>query len=369
MSKKTNSVEQITHEGATIFDNKTIANHFNFYFHNVFTASNEPLHIVCQSNDDVPDIVPLPDVSLLLNLKTKTSTGPGQIPNTFLRRYAEMLSEFLIIIFRASIPSGRLPRDWKVGRIAPVHKKGDNDLVPNYRPISMTSSSCKVLEHIIAKVNINFLNENNILSDVQHGFRKGFSTETQLTSVVHCFLQILDKAGQVDAFFLDFTKTFDLVPHDQLLQKLKSIGLPEFIISWIYSYLSDRVQFVSIAGNCSDPLPVTYGVPKGSVLGPLISLIYINDIVRTVSAPVQIRLFADDCVLFNEITSHDDQILLNTNLHNIFAWCELWKMKFNTDKTVFMRVSNKKTNLQFTYKFGTRTLAEVVEYKYLGVSL
>nr|XP_037284820.1 uncharacterized protein LOC119177747 [Rhipicephalus microplus]XP_037284821.1 uncharacterized protein LOC119177747 [Rhipicephalus microplus] len=164
LSKKTNCVEQIPHEGETIVDKKTIANHFNLFFHNVFSASNKPLHQFSRSNDDVPNILSLPViVSLLLNLKTKTSTSPDQIHNTFLRRCAEMLSEFLIIIFRASIRSGRLPRDWKVGRIAPVHKKGDKDLVPNYRPISITSSSCKVLEHIIAKFIITFLNDNNIL--------------------------------------------------------------------------------------------------------------------------------------------------------------------------------------------------------------
>lgn len=202
---------------------------------------------------------------MLLNLKTKATPGPDNISNTFLRRYAQMLSHFLVVIFRSS-----LNFQWKIGRVVPVLKKGDSAFFSNYRPISLTSSCCKMLEHIIATYITTFLNDNVVLSSFQHGFRKGFSTVTQLTSVVHSFAQVLDKSGQVDVIFIDFCKAFDLVPHGKLLHKLETIGLPPFIINWVSAYLSNRVQFVSIDGHISDELPVTSGVPQGSVLGPLL---------------------------------------------------------------------------------------------------
>lgn len=188
-------------------------------------------------------------------------------------------------------------------------------MVPcNYRPILLTSSCCKSLEHIIANYISKFLNGNDLLPFFQHGFRKGFSTATQLTSIVHSFAGVLDKSGQVDVIFLDFRKAFNLVPHTQLMHKLQLIGLPVFITNWISPYLSDRTQYVSIDDKCSMSLPVTSGMPQGSVLGPLLFLICINDIVDVITSPVQIRLFADDCILFNEINCHEDQIQLNSDL-------------------------------------------------------
>lgn len=306
---------------------------------------------------------------MLLNLKTKASTGPDGIPNIFLRRYAEIISQFLVIIFRASLLSGVVPEDWKLARIVPVFKKGDETLFTNYRPISLTSSCCKLLEHIIADYIINFLNRNNLLSDCQHGFRKGFSTVTQLTSIVHDFASVLDKTGQVDVIFLDFQKAFDLVSHVHLMHKLKVIGLPAFVTNWISSYLSNRFQYVCIDDHSSTRLPVLSGVPQGSVLGPLLFLIYINDLVSLISDPVKIKLFADDCILYNKITCPEDQQMLNTNLNYVQAWCEKWGMKLNAKKSVFMNITNKKNKLSFPYNLPSQPLEQVSEYKYLGVTI
>lgn len=340
------------------------------YFHSVFSVSSEKVILdpVCCS--DYEDIVSLPGiVAMLLNLKTKTSSGPDGLPNAFLRRYSEALAPFLAYIFRASLSSSDLPIDWRTARVVPVHKKGDIALITNYRPISLTSSCCKILEHIVANYIIKFLTDNNILSSSQHGFRKGFSTVTQLTTVIHSFASVLDKPGQTDVIFLDFQKAFDLVSHEKLLCKLKYIGLPSFIINWISAYLSNRTQSVSIDGHHSRSLPVTSGVPQGSVLGPLLFLIFINDIVNVITEPVQIRLFADDCILYHEVVCREDQELLNTNLHNVHSWCKQWDMKLNETKTVYMHITKKIHKRQFSYSLPSNPLVQVNEYKYLGVTI
>lgn len=238
--------------------------------------------------------------------------------------------------------SSKLPGDWKAARISPVFKKGNRLSPQNYRPISLTSSCCKLIEHIIATQIVNFLDQHSILTQFQHGFRKGYSTVTQLVTVIHSFALNLDNNRQTDIIFLDFSKAFDRVPHDKLIQKLKRIGLPDILVNWIAEYLTNRSQFVAINDHRSPSLHVSSGVPQGSVLGPLLFLIYINDIVNVITPTVQIRLFADDCVLFRDIYSVHDQNELNTNLSNIDQWCNEWGMTLNVDKSVCMRLTRQK---------------------------
>lgn len=202
-----------------------------------------------------------------------------------------------------------------------------------------------------------------------HGFQKGYSTITQLITVVHLLASSLDSNGQVDVIFLDFSKAFDKVPHDKLIIKLRILGIPEHFVRWISAYLTNKKQYTDIGGQLSESLPVTSGVPQGSVLGPLLFLVYINDIVNVVTPGVRIRMFADDCVLFKEIFHPEDQIELNSNLSNIFQWCEKWEMVLNADKTVFRPIMRKKTPLPFTYRFGSSPLRQVDSYKYLGVTI
>lgn len=174
---------------------------------------------------------------------------------------------------------------------------------------------------------------------------------------------------QVDVILLDFCKAFECIPHAKVIVKLKRIGLPYFLTAWISNYLSNRSQFVRINGQNSNLLPVTSGVPQRSVLGPLLFLVHCNDIVTCVNQPVNFRLFRDDCILFNAIETTDDQIAVESALNNICSWCNEWGMKLNLDKSVLLRVTNKKKILQTVYTLCSQLLHEVKEYEYLGVTL
>lgn len=274
-----------------------------------------------------------------------------------------------MIIFHASLSCSTLPKDWKTARVVLIFKKGDRLRLENYRPISLTSSCCKLIEHVIAKALNEFLVDKIILTSFQHGFRKGYSTVTQLVTVIHTFASAIDNNNQIDLIFLDFSKAFDKVTHSKLIFKLRKYDIPEILVSWIAEYLRNREQFVDIGGHHSACLPVTSGVPQVSVLGPLLFLLYVNDIVDVVKPNVQIRLYADDCVLFKEVTRDSDQYDLNDSLARIFLWCTHWEMTLNVERSVFLPISRKKTTLYYNYMLGSSPLKEVTNYKYLGVTI
>jgi len=210
------------------------------------------------------------------------------------------------ITIPCSLSTGILPRDWKSANVAPVFKKGNNNLAENYRyrPISLTCVCCKILEHIVCHSIRAHLDNCAILSAFQHGFRSGFSCDSQLLSTVHDLMSIFDRKKQVDVAVLDFSKAFDVVPHRRLLGKLRHCGIDELTLAWIDSFLSGRSQRVIVDGVCSGWSPVLSGVPQGTVLGPLLFLIYINDLHDCVTSRVQ--LFADDCLIYRKIHNPDD---------------------------------------------------------------
>lgn len=320
-------------------------------------------------DSSIPVISDLGVLAMLRKLDSRKSPGPDCLPNGFLKRYADQLSVFLTRIFQTSLASGEVPYDFLVARVKPLFKSGDKLAISNYRPISITSSCCKMLEHVIAGFIHEFLAERNILSPYQHGFRKKMSTVTQLVTTVHHFSAALDESGQVEVVFLDFSKAFDKVPHDKLLYKLEFIGLPDCILNWIRAYLSNRKQYVDINGCFSHSLAVTSGVPQGSVLGPLLFLLYINDLVSVIPEAVSVRLFADDCIVFREIRSPDDCVVLQESLFQIERWCEEWGMMLNAAKCAFLRITRKKVFFRSHYFLQNTAITDVAEYKYLGITL
>ena len=188
------------------------------------------------------------------------------------------------------------PNIWKEANVSPIYKKDDPSLVSNYRPISLLSTVGKVMEKVIHKHMFNFLKEHEVLTRLQSEFVPGDSTANQLVDIYNTFCKALDDGKEVRAVFCDISKAFDRVWHKGLLFKLKQSGIGSTLLQWLANYLLHRKQRVLIPGGSSDWLPIGAGVPQGSILGPLLFLIYINDIVMHINSTV--RLFADDTSLY-----------------------------------------------------------------------
>lgn len=178
-----------------------------------------------------------------------------------------------------------------------------------------------------------FVERNNILNPNQHGYRSGLSIVTQLVETMHDLAQCINDHSQIGVIFMDYSKAFDRVSHVKLLVKLKEILSDGPILQWIHNYLPDRHQFIQFGDHASNIVPVTSGVPQGSVLAPLLFLLYINDLTNVVD--VKVRLFAD-CMFYQEVKTVDDQIKLNNALNRTAQWCRDWSMMINPDKTVSM---------------------------------
>jgi len=211
------------------------------------------------------------------------------------------------------------------------------------------------------------MDTHRILSDAQHGFRKKRSTDSQLILSIQDLAQTLDASGQVDCILLDLSKAFDKVPHKRLLLKAHHYGIDGRLHSWIASFLRDRSQQVALEGTTSAPAPVTSGVPQGTVLGPLLFLIFINDMPTKVSSTP--RLFADDCLLYRQIRSDQDQRLLQQDLDSLQKWEEDWLMQFNPDKCEVLRVTNKRAPLVCDYTIHGQKLQSTDAAKYLGLNI
>lgn len=211
---------------------------------------------------------------MLKNLKPQKAAGPDALPPTVLKELSDELAPILEHIFRRSLLTGQLPSDWKRANVAPIFKKGDKHKPENYRPVSLTCILCKCMEHIIVSNIANHLDANNILHPLQHGFRKNLSCDTQLLSLFHDLTQ---NTRETDLIIMDFSKAFDKVPHRRLTYKLDWYGVRGRTLDWVRDFLADRTQRVVLEGAESPLGYVMSGVPQGSVLGPILFLLYINE--------------------------------------------------------------------------------------------
>ena len=264
-------------------------------------------------------------------------------------------------------PSGDLPSPWTLAWIAPVFKKGQRGLSENYRPVSLTCVSCKLLEHIFCTHIRHHLDMYGILTPYNHGFREKHSCESQLLVTTHDMLCKLDTGSQVDVAVLDFSKAFDTVPHGRLLRKLEHCGINGPISIWIKNFLCYRKQSVMIEGVKSREDTVDSGVPQGTVLGPLLFLIYISDLPSVLHPQTAVRLFADDCLIYRSVQSIDDQVLLQRDLDYLHLWGQCWGMRFNEKKCNIINLGKKR--FQYFYQLNGVFLEVVSHAKYLGVTL
>ena len=285
-------------------------------------------------------LTPLEIESVLKTLTVGKASGPNGLSNRVLKELSVQLSVPFCSLFIQSLQTGFLPSFYKEANVCPVPKKGDLSVVSNHRPISLLNAEAKVFERLVFKYLFNHLRDNNLLSSLQSGFIPGDSTVNQLTFLYNTFCQALDSGKEVRAVFCDIRKAFDRVWHVGLLHKLRAAGVTGEILNWSNNYLSDRKQRVVLPGTVSDWLLIRAGVPQGSILGPLLFLLYINDIVTDIGS--NIRLFADDTSLYIIVDDPSDAAnCLSRDLDKISRWAATWLVSLNPAKTESLLISRK----------------------------
>jgi hypothetical protein len=304
---------------------------------------------------------------LLRNLNPYKACGPDNISPRVLQSLADQLAPALTLIFSASLKHGVVPCDWRTAHVTPVFKKGERYRAENYRPISLTCISCKLMEHIVVSHIMRYAEDNDIIVPQQHGFRKGRSCETQLLGLYDELTCDLQAGRQVDIVVMDFQKAFDKVNHSLLVHKLQHYGITGRSSVWIKNFLKNRQQAVVVDGATSKFVPVESGVPQGSVLGPSLFLLYINDLPQQASSDS--RLFADDTILKRPVSSVQDQDSLQEDLNKLTVWEDRWDMSFHPGKCQVIRCNKGRKTYNRTYVLHDHPLEEVNTTCYLGVTL
>lgn len=347
-----------------------IANTLNNFFSSVFTINDNEDTPSEQTNSNQEclesfTISPAETLDKLNKMNINKSPGPDMFYPRILRNTSEEITEALTLIFNKSIEQGNVPEDWKMANITPIFKKGDKKLAGNYRPISLTSVVGKLLESIIRDKIVEHLEQCNLIRDSQHGFRAKRSCLTNLVEFYHKLFSINDRTKSLDIIYLDFQKAFDKVPHKKLMNKVKMLGIGGTVHAWLENWLSDRKQRVIINGVESKWVPVTSGVPQGSVLGPILFTIYINDI--DVGLNNIISKFADDTKIGNSILTEEDRNSLQSDLIKIGEWSSKWQMPFNVTKCQVLQAGSKNKN--YEYEINGHIINRVSHVKDLGVTI
>ena len=309
---------------------KEKANILNEQFESVFTESKPDETQAHHTTSEFPrmeniNITEKGVLQLLESLKVHKASGPDKISARVLKQLAPVISSILTTIYKRSYETGEIPQDWRSADVTPVYKKGKKSDPANYRPISLTSIPCKLLEHIITSAVMKHGKRNDILYDLQHGFRDKRSCESQLLGFIDDVVNATHNGQQSDVVVMDFSKAFDKVSHHLLVDKLSRYGIQGHTNRWIKNWLSDRTQTVVLEGERSYTARVRSGVPQGSVLGPCLFLYYINDIPENVQSKV--RLFADDTIMYlafkdnRQSSQQPDMSLTATLTHPVLPTC------------------------------------------------
>lgn len=266
------------------------------------------------------------------------SAGPDGIHSRILFEIKDHIVEYLTYIFNCSLKSGIVVEDWKKSYVIPLFKKGRRESVCNYRPVSLTSICCKLMESIIKDYIVAYFFRNNLFANCQYGFLPFRSTVLQLLKFMDILTNAVDSGDEVDVIYTDLEKAFDKISHERLLFKLREYKVHDEIIRWIRSYLSGRTFQVKIDNDLSDPFKVVSGVPQGSVLGPLLFLIYINDMYKVCN---NVFLFADDAKIYRILSDMEDTRNLQNDINSVLNWFDTWRMSVNIDKCFLLHVGRQ----------------------------
>jgi len=353
-------IQKIQSNGKTFTNKKEIANEFNNFFaeagikisravKNTVTTPESYLTPKNTCHLDLGKTSPADIVAIIKEMKSKSSTDIDGISMKLLKYVASEISCPLSHIFNLSIQQGIFPKALKQGRVVPIHKGGSTSTCDNYRPIALLSTISKILEKIVSIKLTNHLELNKLISASQFGFQNGKSTEHNLLLLTDYISKALNEGDYCIGVFLDLRKAFDVVSHDILLKKLENLGVVGTALDWFRSYLSERSQRVDLDGNVSDPRDVPISILQGSILGPTLFLIHINDLPE--ASTLKTFMFADDTqglargANLAELIDH-----VNEELKKWATWFKANKMMVNTSKTKFMIFHTKGKKVEPNHK-------------------
>ena len=348
---------------------QSVVDGFSDYFSSVYstsTSTNAFDELNCFNYLDVFNIRELTEIDIINSankLKNKMTSGHDQIPSFLVKdcRYAFITP--LLYIFNLILKTSVFPDSWKTARVCPILKSGDPSLMTNYRPLSILCNFAKLFE--ISLYSYIYPAVKNLISPHQHGFMEGRSTITNLALFSQYAANALDNHGQVDVIYTDFAKAFDRIDHEIILTKLNNFGFHESLIALIRSYLTNRVQYVSYNGFDSKQFIATSGVPQGSNLGPLLFLLFINDLVQVIDC--EKVLFADDLKIYHTIENVEDCLFIQNQLRKIEVWCDENNLQLNIQKCKSLTFTLKKQYIVFNYQLRSTNLCRCESIKDLGI--
>ena len=310
---------------------------------------------------------------LLKEIKTDKATGLDGISNKLLKLSAPFISKSITDLFNFSIQTNTFPDDWKIAKVSPIFKTGERNDPNNYRPISVTPTISRIFEKIISIQMQSYILDNNLLYELQSGFRSSYSTETALLDLTNEWTFNIDRKLVNGVIFLDLKKAFDTVDHNILISKLRYYGFSDPTINWFQSYLEGRTQKCFVNGVTSDFLPISHGVPQGTILGPTLFLLYINDLPKSLEYS-RTRLYADDTTLtFSHNVTQSLHQQMSSDLSSISAWLCANKLTLNAVKSEFMLIGERHRlatlDTDFTLRVNDVELKRTNEAKCLGVQI
>lgn len=350
-----------------VFDNpQDIVDSFARFFQSVYVDSTNTDIDPDFNNAPYIDISEIHDHDVIeasKKLKDKLTSGVDGIPSFVVKDCVYALVDPLIYIYNLILSTHQFPDIWKTARVSPILKKGDTSLVTNYRPISLLCNFSKIFEIIL--YNYLFNHVRNVISIDQHGFVNARSCMTNLACLSENVCKTLDSLGQVDVIYTDFRKAFDRIDHYVLLNKLDGFGLSERLTNVFKSYLLGRTQFVEIEGFRSEAYVATSGVPQGSNLGPLMFIMFINDLLSTITCSK--LAYADDLKLYHNISNSDDCVFLQDNLNALSRWCVNNSLGLNLSKCNVVSFSRLKAPLTYGYTIDETALNRLDQITDLGI--
>ena len=332
-------------EGNLVFDDERKANLLNNYFAEVCVTDNNKIpNFTSTVPEDTLSVVNHRESEILKHLlkqKLKMSSGPDNLPPIFYKKLSHSICRPLTRMFNLFSNNGCIPTIWKQATVVPIFKKGKSSAVENYRPISLTCVACKIFESTLSKALTSFFKMNNVLNVAQHGFLEGHSTCTNIIESLNDWTVNVNNKHYTRVAYIDFARAFDTVCHSKLLFKLRAVGIEGSLLDTIESFLTDRFQKVIVNGKLSDSASMISGVPQGSVLGPLLFLVYINDLANIFPTNITSKFFADDAKIYTEVVTSADIDNLQFSLDEVSAWAERWQLSFSINKccTIDLKLS------------------------------